>query len=187
MLSHISFYVLYGSPSIHTLCMFLIRGVEGRTDDHNAAYKDANATEPTVFDDEEVKYPIIEWEIHTEGSRTYWKIIKVGGIKEAYQSFKDMLKGFNREDMKLQRYMHYPSTWKIHSNYGVHQVSSTTRRHDMFMLTEKDYPLSNGVMTVMLSTKLQVEEDSEMDRDLLMKIFMEANKPKSGSLDTSSK
>nr|GEW43528.1 hypothetical protein [Tanacetum cinerariifolium] len=34
---------------------------------------------------------------------------------------------------------------------------------------------------------LQVEEDSEMARDLLMKIFMEANKPKSRSLDTSSK
>nr|GFC03192.1 zinc finger, CCHC-type, retrotransposon Gag domain protein [Tanacetum cinerariifolium] len=28
MLSRISFHVLYGSPSIHTLCMFLIRGVE---------------------------------------------------------------------------------------------------------------------------------------------------------------
>nr|GEV06582.1 hypothetical protein [Tanacetum cinerariifolium] len=52
---------------------------------------------------------------------------------------------------------------------------------------EKDYPLSNGVMTLMLSEKLQVEEDSEIARDLVMKIFMEANKPKSRSLDTSSK
>nr|GEV01021.1 hypothetical protein [Tanacetum cinerariifolium] len=60
-------------------------------------------------------------------------------------------------------------------------------RHDMFMLIEKDYPLSNGVMTLMLSAKLQVEEDSEMAKDLVMKIFMEANKPKSKSLDTSSK
>nr|GEY20055.1 hypothetical protein [Tanacetum cinerariifolium] len=65
----------------------------------------------------------------------------------------------------------------------VHQVSSTTRRHDMFMLTEKDYPLSNAIMTLMLSVKLQVEEDNEMARDLVMKIFMEANKPKSRSLD----
>nr|GEZ27466.1 hypothetical protein [Tanacetum cinerariifolium] len=38
-------------------------------------------------------------EIHTEGSRTYWKIIRVEGITEAYQSFEDMLKGFNREDL----------------------------------------------------------------------------------------
>nr|GFA46930.1 hypothetical protein [Tanacetum cinerariifolium] len=35
----------------------------------------------------QVKYPIIYWEIHTDGSRTYWKIIRVGGITEAYLSF----------------------------------------------------------------------------------------------------
>nr|GEV53868.1 ribonuclease H-like domain-containing protein [Tanacetum cinerariifolium] len=89
---------------------------------------------------------------------------------------------------KLQRYMHYPITWKLYTNHEVHQVSSTTRRHDMFMLTEKDYPLSNGVMTLMLSETLQVEEDSEIARDLVMKIFMEANKPKSKSkVDTAAK
>nr|GEV84652.1 ribonuclease H-like domain-containing protein [Tanacetum cinerariifolium] len=85
---------------------------------------------------------------------------------------------------KLQRYMHYPITWKLYTNYRVHQVSSTTRRHDMFMLTEKDYPLSNEVMTLMLSAKLQVKKDSEMGKDLVMKIFMEANKPKSRSSDS---
>nr|GEW65931.1 hypothetical protein [Tanacetum cinerariifolium] len=52
---------------------------------------------------------------------------------------------------------------------------------------KKNHPLSNAVMILMLSAKLQVEEDSEMARDLVMKIFMEANKPKSRSLDTSSK
>nr|GEW83611.1 putative ribonuclease H-like domain-containing protein [Tanacetum cinerariifolium] len=153
--------------------------------------------------------------------------VKVGGITEAYQSFKDMLKGFDREDLvslwslvkekfstavpivdkekalwveltrlfepnaddvlwKLQRYMHYPLTWKLYTNCRVHHVSSI-RRHDIFMLTEKDYTLSNAVMIMMLSAKLQVEEDNEMAKDLVMKIFMEANKPKSRSLDTSSK
>nr|GEX49435.1 hypothetical protein [Tanacetum cinerariifolium] len=47
----------------------------------------------------QVKYPIIDWEIHTEGSKTYWKIIRVGGITEAYQSFEDMLKGYAQEDL----------------------------------------------------------------------------------------
>nr|GEZ64050.1 hypothetical protein [Tanacetum cinerariifolium] len=47
----------------------------------------------------QVKYPLIDWEIHSEGSRTYWKIIRVGGITQAYQSFKDMLKYFDREDL----------------------------------------------------------------------------------------
>nr|GFA83300.1 hypothetical protein [Tanacetum cinerariifolium] len=48
---------------------------------------------------DKVKYPLIDWEIHSEGSRTYWKIIRVGRITEAYQSFKDMLKGFVKEDL----------------------------------------------------------------------------------------
>nr|GEZ54665.1 leucine-rich repeat protein [Tanacetum cinerariifolium] len=100
----------------------------------------------------QVKYPLIDWDIHSEGSRSYWKIIRVGGITEAYQSFKDMLKAFDREDL--------------------------VALHDIFMLTEKDYPLSDVVMILMLSAKLQVDEDCEMARDLMMKIFIEANKPK---------
>nr|GEW43424.1 ribonuclease H-like domain-containing protein [Tanacetum cinerariifolium] len=175
----------------------------------------------------QVKYPLIDWEIYSEGSRTYWRIIKVGRITQAYHSFEDMLKDFDREDLdalwrlvkerfsrtlptvdkekalwaeltrlyepneddvfwKLQRYMHYPIMWKLHSNCGVHQVSSTTRRYDIYMLAEKDYPLSNQVMTLMLSSRLQVKEDSEVARDLVMKIFLKSNQPKSKSLDTSS-
>nr|GEW85575.1 ribonuclease H-like domain-containing protein [Tanacetum cinerariifolium] len=38
-------------------------------------------------------------EIHTEGSRIYWKIIRVGGITKAYQNFKAILKGFDKEDL----------------------------------------------------------------------------------------
>nr|GEX39974.1 putative ribonuclease H-like domain-containing protein [Tanacetum cinerariifolium] len=93
----------------------------------------------------------------------------------------------NADDVfwKLQRYMHYPIMWKLHPNYEVHQVSSTTRRYDIYMLAEKDSPLSNQVTTLMLSSRLQVEEDSEVSRDLVMKIFLKANQPKSKSLDTS--
>nr|GEV83184.1 Gag-Pol polyprotein [Tanacetum cinerariifolium] len=171
----------------------------------------------------QVKYPIIDWEIYTKGSRVCWKIIRVGGITEAYQVFKYMLKGFNREDLvalwnlvkekfslvvpsedkkkalwvelkrlcepdandvlwKLQRYMHAPLTWKLYTDCRVHHVSST-RGHVIFMLTRKDYPLSNGVMILMLSGKLQAEEDNEMARDLVTKISMEANKPRNRSKD----
>nr|GEV01657.1 hypothetical protein [Tanacetum cinerariifolium] len=148
----------------------------------------------------QVKYPIIDWEIHTE----------------------DMLKGFDREDLvalwnlvkerfssaepsedkeralwvelkrlfepdandvlwKIQIYMHAPLTWKLYSDCGVHHVS-LTRGHDIYMLTEKDYPLSNAVMILMLSGKLQIEEENEMARDLVMKIFMKANRPRNRSI-----
>nr|GEY48924.1 hypothetical protein [Tanacetum cinerariifolium] len=78
---------------------------------------------------------------------------------------------------KLQRYMHAPLSWKLYTDCGVHHVSST-RGHDIFMLIEKYYPLSNGVLILMLSGKLQVKKDNEMTRDLVIKIFIEANKPK---------
>nr|GEW57964.1 hypothetical protein [Tanacetum cinerariifolium] len=45
------------------------------------------------------KYPLIEWEIYTEGTRQYWKIIRVGNINEVHQFFVDMIKSFDREDL----------------------------------------------------------------------------------------
>nr|GFC10091.1 hypothetical protein [Tanacetum cinerariifolium] len=77
----------------------------------------------------QVKYPLIYWKIYSEGSRSYWKIIRVGEIIQAYRSFEDMVKDFDREDLDAL-------------------------------------------------TMLQVDEDYEMARDLLMKIFMEGKKPK---------
>nr|GEV87990.1 aminoacyl-tRNA synthetase, class 1a, anticodon-binding [Tanacetum cinerariifolium] len=47
----------------------------------------------------QVKHPIIDWEIHTEGKRTYWKIIRLGGNTVVYQFFVDILKHFDREDL----------------------------------------------------------------------------------------
>ncbi|GJZ51190.1 retrovirus-related pol polyprotein from transposon TNT 1-94 [Tanacetum coccineum] len=70
---------------------------------------------------------------------------------------------------KLQKYMHDPLTWRLYDTCGVHHVSST-RAHDIYMLTEKDYPLSTTVMGLMLSRRLQVEEDSEMARHLSVEI-----------------
>nr|GEV52963.1 hypothetical protein [Tanacetum cinerariifolium] len=46
-----------------------------------------------------VKHPIIDWEIHTEGQRSYWKIIRLGGSTTSYQFFVDMLKHFDKEDL----------------------------------------------------------------------------------------
>ncbi|GJS47318.1 hypothetical protein Tco_0597439 [Tanacetum coccineum] len=51
-----------------------------------------------------VKYLIINWEIYSEETRRYWRIISVGNHTEAYQTFDDMLKKFNRDNMdKLRR------------------------------------------------------------------------------------
>nr|GEU47268.1 uncharacterized mitochondrial protein AtMg00810-like [Tanacetum cinerariifolium] len=99
-------------------------------------------------------------ERHLDSIRKYQNlkkkpIIRVGGIIETYQVFEDMLKGFDREDLV--------ALWNL-------------------VKEKKNYPLSNAVMILMLSGKLQVEEDNEMARDLVMKIFTEANKPKNRNL-----
>ncbi|GKC36743.1 hypothetical protein Tco_1049127 [Tanacetum coccineum] len=76
---------------------------------------------------------------------------------------------------KLQRYMHDPLKWRLYDTCGVHHVS-TERGTDIFMLVEKEYPLSKGVMTLMLVNKLLVEQHSEMANELLRKILIQANR-----------
>ncbi|GKC78769.1 hypothetical protein Tco_1129543 [Tanacetum coccineum] len=78
---------------------------------------------------------------------------------------------------KLQRYMHDPLVWRLYDTCGVHHVSSV-RGHDIFMLVEKDYPLSKGVQMLMLANKLLVEQHLEMANEFLRKIFIQANRPR---------
>nr|GEV88485.1 hypothetical protein [Tanacetum cinerariifolium] len=47
----------------------------------------------------QVKHPIIDWKVHTEGQRSYWKIIRLGGSSASYQFFVDMLNHLDREDL----------------------------------------------------------------------------------------
>nr|GEZ20173.1 hypothetical protein [Tanacetum cinerariifolium] len=47
----------------------------------------------------QVKHPIIDWKVHTEGQRSYWQIIRLGGSSACYQFFVDLLKQLEREDL----------------------------------------------------------------------------------------
>ncbi|GJW45364.1 hypothetical protein Tco_0074163 [Tanacetum coccineum] len=60
---------------------------------------------------------------------------------------------------------------------SVHHVS-TEKGIDIYMLVEKEYPLSRGTLTLMLVVKLLVDQDNEMSRELLRKIFMQAETPR---------
>ncbi|GKB06160.1 hypothetical protein Tco_0834393 [Tanacetum coccineum] len=77
---------------------------------------------------------------------------------------------------KLQKYIH-DLTWKLYDSCEVHHVS-TKKEIDINMLVEKVYPLSRGTLTLMLVAKLLVERDNELSRELLMKIFMQAERPR---------
>ncbi|GKC40974.1 hypothetical protein Tco_1053358 [Tanacetum coccineum] len=142
----------------------------------------------------QTKYPIIDWEIYTEGTRKYWKIIRVGNhteslVKEKFNSTEPTddkereiwveLKRLFKPDIddelwKLQKHIH-DLTWKLYDSCGVHHVS-TEKGIDIYMLVEKEYPLSRGTLTLMLVAKLLVDQDNEMSRELLRKIFMQIQK-----------
>nr|GEY92023.1 hypothetical protein [Tanacetum cinerariifolium] len=64
----------------------------------------------TIPDEEEVaidaiplvvKSPkIVEWKIHKEGKICYYQIVRVNGKSQMYMMFSQMIKSFNREDLK---------------------------------------------------------------------------------------
>nr|GFC76770.1 hypothetical protein [Tanacetum cinerariifolium] len=47
----------------------------------------------------QVKHLIINWKVHTEGQRSYWKITRLRRSSASYQFFVDMLKHLDREDL----------------------------------------------------------------------------------------
>ncbi|GKE33402.1 hypothetical protein Tco_1452724 [Tanacetum coccineum] len=78
-------------------------------------------------------------------------------------------------ELKLQKHIH-DVTWRLYDTCGVHHVY-TKDGVDIYMLVEREYPLSRGVITQMLLVKILVEKDSEMSRELLRKIFMQVERP----------
>ncbi|GJV17462.1 hypothetical protein Tco_1362785 [Tanacetum coccineum] len=77
--------------------------------------------------------------------------------------------------LELQKYMHNPLKWWLYDMCAVHHVS-TEKGQDIFMLVEKDYPLTKGLATLMLCNKLTVDQQSEMADELLIKIYNIANR-----------
>ncbi|GKD65351.1 hypothetical protein Tco_1307459, partial [Tanacetum coccineum] len=79
--------------------------------------------------------------------------------------------------LELQKYMHDPLKWWLYDMCAVHHVS-TEKGQDIFMLVEKDYPLTKGLATLMLCNKLRVDQQSEIADELLIKIYNIANRPR---------
>ncbi|GJU86677.1 hypothetical protein Tco_1294223 [Tanacetum coccineum] len=82
----------------------------------------------------------------------------------------------NDKLLKLQNHIH-DLTWRLYDSCEVHHVS-IEKGIDIYMLVEKEYPLSRRNLTLMMVAKLLVEQDNEMSRELLRKIFMQAERPR---------
>ncbi|GJW81144.1 hypothetical protein Tco_0145119 [Tanacetum coccineum] len=79
--------------------------------------------------------------------------------------------------LELQKDMHDPLNWWLYDTCAVHHVS-IKKGQDIFMLVEKDYPLTKGLATLMIVNKLRVDQHSEMADELLTKIYNIANIPR---------
>nr|GFB19580.1 hypothetical protein [Tanacetum cinerariifolium] len=75
-----------------------------------------------------------------------------------------------------QNFMHAPADWKLYDSCEVHHVAAKDK--EIFMLVEKDYPLRKGLALVMICYKLQVENFSQIENELVLKIYRIANSPR---------
>ncbi|GJV19214.1 hypothetical protein Tco_1368234 [Tanacetum coccineum] len=131
----------------------------------------------------QTKYPIIDWEVYTEDLRilVQERFNSTEPIEDKEVEFYVELKRLFKPDAddelwKSQKHIH-DITWRLCDTCGVHHVSIKDGV-DIYMLVEKEYPLSRGVLTQMLVTKLLVEQNNEMSRELFRKIFMQIKRPR---------
>nr|GEV32552.1 retrovirus-related Pol polyprotein from transposon TNT 1-94 [Tanacetum cinerariifolium] len=114
------------------------------------------------------KYPIIDWEVYIEDSRKYWKIIRVGNHTEAYQTFDDMLKRFDRYKLPSKIYQERiynfdvdeaPTTQTMFmenlcSAYPIYDEAGPS--HDLDILSEKK--VERGYKNILyLTSAMQVQ------------------------------
>ncbi|GKD04200.1 hypothetical protein Tco_1179174 [Tanacetum coccineum] len=139
----------------------------------------------------QTKYPIIDWEIYTEGARKedlvkLWSLVKEKFTstkptedkeREIWVELKRLFEPNTDDELwKLQKHIQ-DITWRLYDTCGVHHVS-TKDEIDIYMLVEREYPLSRGVLTQMLVAKLLVEQDNELSIELHRKIFMQVERPR---------
>ncbi|GJZ70104.1 hypothetical protein Tco_0633654 [Tanacetum coccineum] len=95
------------------------------------------------------KYPIADWKTHILfENMMYYQIIRVDGSSKNYKIFNEMLDDFDRKDvMDLHRL--------VQERIAIH------------MMIEKKYPLTQEMLSRMLSRRLEVDHESEMAFELL--------------------
>ncbi|GJR32338.1 hypothetical protein Tco_1108570 [Tanacetum coccineum] len=114
-----------------------------------------------------------EEELDQESSKRRFILKALGSIRRSSE-MEIILRLFepdtDDELWKLQKHIH-DLTWRLYDSCGVHHVS-TEKGIDIYMLVEKEYPLSRGTLTLMMVANLLVDQDNEMSKELLRKIFM---------------
>nr|GFB23844.1 hypothetical protein [Tanacetum cinerariifolium] len=131
----------------------------------------------------QVKHPIIDWKVHTEGHRSYWKIIWLGGNSANYQFFVDMLKHFDREDLN-QLWGLVKEILSIRPTTSDKEKELWVELKRLFEPNVEDYLWTHtqNLMHAPVEWKLyntcEVHHVSQMANDLILKIYKISNYPR---------
>nr|GEU95358.1 putative ribonuclease H-like domain-containing protein [Tanacetum cinerariifolium] len=108
------------------------------------------------------KIPIVDYKIHFERNKPYYKIIRADGNHMLFLSFGTLLKNFDREDLE--------SLWKL-----VKKASVWRDQKGRYGLAKR-YPLTHFTLEKMLNNvRLKVKEESEMSLELLRLVRRQLN------------
>nr|GFB11788.1 hypothetical protein [Tanacetum cinerariifolium] len=128
------------------------------------------------------KIPIVDYKIHTERNKPYFKIIRADGNHRLFMSFSTTMKNFNREDLE--------SLWKIvkerfkktePKNYTDDYLlkimfEKPNVEANIFLLVKKMYPLTHFTLEQMVNdVRLEVDYESEMSLELLRLVRRQLN------------
>ncbi|GKA33279.1 ribonuclease H-like domain-containing protein [Tanacetum coccineum] len=104
------------------------------------------------------KYPIVSWKTHilTE-NMMYYQIIKANGSSKNYKIFNEMLDDFDRQDVIDLHRLIQERVHVLLMNTGI----------AIHMMIEKTYPLTQEMLSRMLSRRLEVDHKCEMAFELL--------------------
>ncbi|GKB49729.1 hypothetical protein Tco_0900482 [Tanacetum coccineum] len=110
------------------------------------------------------KYPIVDWKtrVLTE-NMMYYQIIRADGSSKNYKIFSEMLDDFDRQDViDLHRLVQE----RLFDSCGIYILLMHTGTA-IRMMIEKKYPLTQEMLSKMLSRRLEVDQESEMAFELL--------------------
>ncbi|GJS32552.1 hypothetical protein Tco_0530934 [Tanacetum coccineum] len=106
------------------------------------------------------KYPIVDWKTHAlSEDRMYYEIIRGDESTKFYKIFIKMLDDFDRQDV-LDLYRLVKERFETASLEGYDRIA-------IHMLIEKTYPLTQEMLSRLLSRRLEVNHECEMAYALL--------------------
>ncbi|GJY54015.1 hypothetical protein Tco_0445679 [Tanacetum coccineum] len=95
----------------------------------------------------------------------YYQIIRADGSLKNYKVFSEMLDDFDRKDV-MDLYRLVQESWRLFDSCGIHMLLMHTGIA-IHMMIEKKYPLTQEMLSRMLSRRLEVDQESEMAFELL--------------------